>query len=64
MIGIEQAAPECMRNDRDTHRRTQAVIIRGEAAAKWQADAKNIEVVAAHHLPEERFGETVCVNRH
>ena len=53
-----------MRNDRDAYGRTQAVILRGEAAAKRQADAKNIEVVAAHQLPEERFGETVCVNRH
>ena len=62
LIGIEEAAPQCMRNDRDPHGRTKAVILGGKAAAKRQADAKNIEVVAAHQLSEERFREA-CSRR-
>ncbi len=64
LIGIKEALPQCMRNDRDAYRRTKAVILRGEAAAKRQADTKNIEVVAAHQLTEERFREAVRVDRH
>ena len=29
LIGIKEALPQCMRNDRDAYRRTKAVILRG-----------------------------------
>ena len=63
LVGVEHALPERMRDDRHANGRPESIIVGRKPATEWDFDAKNLEVIAAHELPGERFRLTVRIHR-
>jgi hypothetical protein len=62
LVSVEHPLPERMRDNRHANRRPQSVIVGRQRATESGFDTKNLEVVAAHELPGQRFWLTVHVH--
>jgi hypothetical protein len=63
LVASEHALPERMGDDGHANGRPESIIIESKRAAEWDSDTKNLEVIAAHELPDQRFRLTIRIQR-